>query len=350
MGENKYEFRDVVSRQEWNQYILTYAYPSYFQSWNWGEVEKTSRSPIERIGIYQKDNLVGLIQITEVHSKRGHFLRIRQGPLMHDWSPESIKTVISYLKKLAREKGASFIRMSTLLPDTAENRGKFAHQGLIYAPTHNQDGENRWVLLLAKSEDELLSGMRKTTRYMVKRAQTSNIKVERTNSLYKIKDFLAIYNETTQIKSFVAHKSIAQEFEEFSRDNQAFLYFAYEGTKLLASAFIAYCGTEAIYRHGATSAEGRKSPASYLIQWEAIKDAKKKGLMLYDFWGIAENDDPKHPWYGLSNFKKGFGGERLDFLHTFDIPVSPLYLLTYGVDFVTTVKKGYGIPNRLRVQ
>jgi len=350
MVKSNLNFQEVTSKSEWEGYNLKKEYSSYFQSWNWGEVEKLHKANVVRIGIYSQDVLVGLIQMVEVHSKRGHFLRIRQGPIVTKWTTDMTKEIIIYLKQYARQKGASFVRISPLLVDTSEHTQQYARAGLVYSPTHNQDGENRWVLPLQKSEEQLLSDMRKTTRYMIKRGQSMNIAVERTNSLYKIKDFMQIYQETSEIKNFVAHNSIAQEFEIMSRDNNAYLYFAYEDKKLLAAAFISYYGNEAIYRHGATSMEGRKSPASYLLQWEAILDAKKKGLKLYDFWGIAENDDPKHPWFGLSNFKKGFGGERLNFLHSMDLPVSPTYITTYGIDLITTVKKGYGIPTRLRVQ
>ena len=53
------------------------------------------------------------------------------------------------------------------------------------------------------------------------------------------------------------------------------------------------------------------------------------GLKYYDFWGIAPTDDPNHRFAGVTIFKKGFGGERIDWVHAHDLPVSPLYKLTY---------------------
>ncbi|RJQ26855.1 peptidoglycan bridge formation glycyltransferase FemA/FemB family protein, partial [Candidatus Parcubacteria bacterium] len=85
----------------------------------------------------------------------------------------------------------------------------------------------------------------------------------------------------------------------------------------------------------------RKTPASYLLQWEAIKDAKKEGLSTYNFWGIAKDDDPRGAWHGLSQFKKGFGGQRLDFVHSQDLPLTKKYWLSYLIDYVTKIKKGY---------
>ena len=45
---------------------------------------------------------------------------------------------------------------------------------------------------------------------------------------------------------------------------------------------------------------------SYLLQWEIIKDAKKRGCDTYNFWGISSPDNNLHPWYGTYLFKKKF--------------------------------------------
>ena len=44
--------------------------------------------------------------------------------------------------------------------------------------------------------------------------------------------------------------------------------------KLLAQAFIILYGNEAVYHYGASTDEGRNHPGAYLIQWEAVKEAK----------------------------------------------------------------------------
>ena len=78
-----------------------------------------------------------------------------------------------------------------------------------------------------------------------------------------------------------------------------------------------------------------------MIQWKAINDAKEKGCLYYDFWGIAKDENKKNPWYGLSSFKKGFGGSQVDYLHSLDLRVSWRYWITFGIDLLTKIKKGH---------
>ena len=48
----------------------------------------------------------------------------------------------------------------------------------------------------------------------------------------------------------------------------------------------------------------------------------------YNFWGVAPEDQKDHRFYGLSVFKRGFGGQDVDYLHAMDLVVNrPLYLI-----------------------
>jgi len=94
-------------------------------------------------------------------------------------------------------------------------------------------------------------------------------------------------------------------------------------------AIIIFYGDTAYYHFSASVSGHNELPFSYFLQWEIIKEAKKRGIKHYNFWGIAPNSNPKHRFAGVTLFKTGFGGERVDWLHAHDLPVSPLYYLTY---------------------
>ena len=188
------------------------------------------------------------------------------------------------------------------------------------------DAEYCWVLDIDKSEDELLAAMRKTTRYEIRHAQKLGIgNTFNDQRISNIGEFLfALYDETSKRHGFVRHQGIEEEFEVFAAEKKSSIVFRSMITKTIAGAIILFYGNQAIYHHGA-SLTG-KIPASYLIQWEAIREAKKRGFKLYNFWGIAPDDNPNHPWRGITLFKKGFGGRESIIFMLRTMPYQPCIL------------------------
>lgn len=335
---DEYNISEINNKKEWEDFTLSVDNPSYFQSWAWGEVMRRNGVETIRLGLFKKNTLQAVAQLFDIKARRGHYFHCRQGPVFKTISKEANHSLWEEIKKRAIEKKVSFTRVSPLI---AENDA-FITEFSLQSPIHNQDGENRWILPLHKSSEELLIGMRKTTRYMIRKAEKEQVRVVRSRDASSVDVFLNLYKETSELKGFIAHSSLKEEFEEFNKDYAMYTYTAYVNSKAIASALIVHFGDEAIYRHGATSREGRRSPSSYLIQWQAILDARQKGLKFYNFWGVAENEDKNHPWFGLTQFKKGFGGESANFMHARDIPYKPSYFFTYLVDYYTKVRKGYG--------
>jgi len=63
--------------------------------------------------------------------------------------------------------------------------------------------------------------------------------------------------------------------------------------------------------------------ASYSLQWKAMMDAKAKGCLVYDLFGIPPNEDPNHPMAGLYRLKTGFGGKIIHRPGSWDYPCKP---------------------------
>ena len=167
------------------------------------------------------------------------------------------------------------------------------------------------------------------------------IEIIQTKKTADLEKFLPLYKNLAKQKHFVPHKGLKEELEIFSKENMGELFLAKYKGKIICGALIDFVGDMTIYRHSASDDTYRDIPAMYLLQWEVIRQAKKRGMKIYNFWGIADTDDKKHPWYGLSLFKKGFGGEKKEFIHARDIIFSPKYLKTFAIDFLTKIKKGY---------
>ncbi len=247
--------------------------------------------------------------------------------------------MLIYAKNYAKLCGAQFIRVSRF-PKSDSAEQFFKEQKFRQSAIQTIDAEVCWVLDITKPEEELLKQMRKSHRYLIKKSHTMAIKIIKTKDVEKLADFLPLYKELSVRKHFVAHKGVSEEFKTFAGTDEEVLFLAeYEG-KIIAGAIIAFVGNTAIYRHSASDDAYKQIPASYLIQWEAIKEAKKQGKKTYNFWGIAPVGSVNHPWSGLSLFKTGFGGEYEFFLPTLDLPLSIGYIKNYIIDWIGGNERG----------
>ena len=91
----------------------------------------------------------------------------------------------------------------------------------------------------------------------------------------------------------------------------------------LAAMFLVFSGQRATYLYGASSSKQRNYMATYALQWEAIKKARRGGCTEYDMFGVAPRPDPSHPLYGLYRFKSGFGGVVFHRMGCWDYPLDP---------------------------
>lgn len=318
------------NKDVWEEFLQRYAPQSLFQSWLWGEVQKKSGETVHRFGLFDQKELVGIAQITVVRAKRGTFLHIRHGPVWKSqtyWG-EFVKLIVP----MAKKERAWFVRVSPQIDNSQSHRDLFSSVGFTPAAIHEVDAERCWVLDLDKSEDELLMDMRKTTRYEIRQAQKLGVTVVKSSN---INTFFELYDKTSERHNFVQHTGIREEWEVF----EANLYIARYEKKPLASAIILYYGNQAIYHHGASVPT--KIPASYLLQWDAIREAKKRGIKLYNFYGIAPENNPNHPWRGITLFKKGFGGREIEYIHAHDLAVSPLYIIPRTIETIRRLSRGY---------
>lgn len=331
----------INKKKEWENFLEKQEFFPLFQSWDWGEVQKKLGFEIERVGLFEGTKLLSLALIVYVNAKRGRYLHVRHGPVFKDFRKSEFEYFVQYLVARAKERGASFIRLSPLIPKEKVGENVFREFKFIKSPIHNMDAQTCWVLDITKPEEQLLKEMRKTTRYLIRKGASLGLKVVKARSVSDVKFFLNLYKKTAKKHRFVPHQGIAEEFEIFRKDNQAELFLVLFKKRVISGALIMFCKDQAIYHHGASDEKYEKLSPSYLLQWEAILEAKKRGKKLYNFWGIAPLSSKNHPWKGLTLFKTGFGGEVREFLPSHDLPLSLWYWKTYLIESASKLLKGY---------
>ncbi len=326
----KYTTELIANEKVWERFVLSHHPFSFLQSWAWGETNEKMRAKIFRIGFKKDGKLVGICLLIKENAKRGPHLIIPGGPII-DWKDNKLVSVfVESIIRIAIKEKVWFVRVRPELRDSVESQQLFKKLGFIPAPMHLH-AENTWILDISKPEEILLSEMRKSTRYLIKKSMNAGLELEMSKDPKASQILFDLQKETAIRHSFVGfpEKLFKSEIKSFVKDNSASVFICRKAKKVLAAAIIIfYCDTA--YYHFSGSASGHNEiPFSYFLQWEIIKEAKKRGMKFYNFWGIAPDDNLKHRFAGVTLFKTGFGGQRIDWLHAQDLAISKMYWFTY---------------------
>lgn len=329
----KTQIKEIKDKKIWEDFLMAQnKQRNFLQSWNWGECHHLCAQKIYRFGFYDSDNcLKGIALLIKQKSKRGSYFECPGGPIINWEDQNYINSFVSLLKTIGRDENCRFARIRPQILNNPDNCQKLSSQGFIPAPMHLH-AQDTWVLDITENEQVLLKKMRKTTRYLIKKAIKENVQIIQSDSQQDIKTLFMLQKETARRHGFIPFplSFFLAHFRAFRKDNQIKIFKAVWQKKVLSIAMIVFFADRAVYHYSASKTSYSKIPASYLIQWEAIKEARKRGCRIYDFWGIApENAGPKHRFAGVTLFKKGFGGYPISYLPAHDLPLTLAYWPIY---------------------
>ena len=374
------EIKEITQKSIWEDFLLECEEKTFLDSWNWGEFQKMTGNKIWRLGIVEEDKssssptealaevkkrtkfsspftaarvyndgeLSSVALVIKTIARRGTFLFVPHGPALAKATAgkpnikyEILKTLLDELKKIAKEEKVDFVRISPIWERNEENIKVFKELSFREAPIHMHP-ELTWELDVTKSEEELLKDMNETCRYSIKRAMREGVEIFQSQRIEDVEIFNRLYHVTVNRHKFTPFSLnyLKNEFSTFQSDNQISVFLGKYKNEILSSAMIIYWQGTGFYHQGASLLKYPKVPVSHLLQWEAIKEAKRRDCKTYNFWGIASLSDKSHPWAGLTLFKMGFGGYKKEFVKTQDFPLSKLYWLTYIFEKIRKRKRG----------
>lgn len=280
---------------------------SILQSWAWGEFYESIGHKVHR---FSDNNFVCMAAEMELTMGK-KYVYCPRGPL------GSFESALIDLKKFAEDRAVVFTRVEPHLP-----------QDLPKALKDVQPPRN-WVLSLDKTEEELLIGMKPKTRYNINLAQRKGVLIKEGGQA-NLLDFYKLMLETANRNQFNLHPQgyYFHMWDNLAPENLKLLLAFYQD-QLLAGMLISFYGGTATYLHGGSSEKMKEAMAPYLLHWEAIKLAKMRTMKMYDFGGVAPSDDKTHSWWGISRFKKGFGGFEVAYPGAYDIIHSPIWYNVY---------------------
>lgn len=319
-------FSEVKEPAAWNP--LTAALPGahILQSWEWGEIKSRYGWRAERLS-WEAGRAAAQVL---TRSAAGGWLKVMyvpKGPLL-DWEDAALRArVLADLQQLARTRRAVLIKID---PDVTELSlaSELRAHGWLFSPDQIQF-RNTVTLDLRRSEDELLAGMKQKTRYNVRLAMKKGVHVRPAGPddfdlLYRL------YAETSLRDGFVIRPPT------YYKDVWNTLYRAGHAQPLIAEvagepvgALVLFCFARTVwYFYGMSRDVHREKMPNHLLQWEAIRWAKARGCLTYDFWGAPDELVESDPLWGVWKFKEGFGGEFVRRIGAWDYAPSPaLYRL-----------------------
>jgi lipid II:glycine glycyltransferase (peptidoglycan interpeptide bridge formation enzyme) len=187
------------------------------------------------------------------------------------------------------------------------------------------------VLDLSQTEEELrhevVSGHRNAINGFERRGLTFRVSSNPEDGAA----FLKMLDETSKRTGFKAfsHQYLVAQFRTLMPLGALKLYFAEHEGKPVAGAVALDGETVRCYAHAAALPEARKLQAAAPLVWRMMMDAKAEGKTRFDLWGVSPVDATDHPWHGLSSFKRGFGGKEVEYVGTWELPMSRMKYQLY---------------------
>lgn len=333
---------------QWNRFILENPTGSFLSSWDWGTFQKQMGRRAWYLVLSGKEKfqthflnknstqkntnwlLLALVIKHELPFGRSYFY-LPRGPIVEflkfgEQKPALILDELTRLmKSMAKHEKAVFFRIDPEWGNTPEMAKFFQVSGFQKSRKEVQPRETR-ILDIYKSEKGLLEEMHQKTRYNIRLAEKKGVHIRKQDvdpHEEGFEEFWKLMQGTAKRDGFKPHPR--EYYERMltlgerggkgggASDLSIELFTAeYEGS-IIAGAITAFFGKRATYLHGVSSQENRNVMASYLLHWEIIKEAKRRGCTEYDFWGVSEKR-----WPGVTRFKRGFGGREARYIGAYD--------------------------------
>lgn len=363
---------EAESLELWNDFVNNSRWGDVLQFWQWGDTKKVEGWKPIRIGVFEGADLILAAQcLVKNAGVLGKYIYVPHGPVFHSVAglKKSIKLFKNELLKIASEEEGFAIEIEPKIgqlpeellesPIVSENLQYLIDPAILKLFESNGfkiSGRNmqpKYKLFydLDRSDEDLLSLMKKNTRYNVKLAQKKGVKIREYDlndpkidrKLLQFYDLLLMTQDRAKgypIRSFDYFKKF---FKNFSGTNSVFLLEATYEDKTIAMNISQRTKYWSSSFYAASNRLFPEVKAPYLLRWESILRAKAMGAKLYDFWGIIPNSSQHQ---GYSDNKLSFGGVRMD---TYGILTLPLSFSRYFIwDKLLPLRSKLGklIPHR----
>jgi lipid II:glycine glycyltransferase (peptidoglycan interpeptide bridge formation enzyme) len=296
---------------------------SFLQSNLWGQFQTQMGSPAH----YLMENGWSCL-LLERNTPLGKYLFAPYGPTLD--STAVLKDSLEQLKTYGRQMGADWLTLEPMFSrDTSSSLTiKLTELGGRRA-LRNREPQMTRILDLNPPENQILASISQSTRSFIRKNDREKLLDFKTSTdPNDISIFTSMLSQVSGRKkiNFFSEEYFKTEAEILMPAGMMFLELALEKGQPVASALFHDFGKTSSYTFAASLPEARQTSASALLLWQAMGNAKRRGIQKMDLYGTApEGAPPSHEWYGFSTFKKKFGGTVVEYAGTWDIPLTHKY-------------------------
>jgi hypothetical protein len=263
--------------------------------------------------------------LVERERRRGT-ITLRVGPdvVLHRWSAASVKDRV----------GSGLVR--DLPPDVVDPVGARIVADLAaagWARAREGDGfygSTRHAFhlpLSGRTPEDLLAGMNQQWRRAIRKAERAGVVVER-GGPDDLAAFHRLYAETGARDGFRPHppEYFRRMWTALSAEGpgRVRLYLARHDGETLAAMLVVVVAGLASYAYGGSAGHKREVYPSNAAHWRILRDLVEEGAHTYDMRGVADDLDPESPKFGVLRFKLGTGGDLVEDVGDWELPLRPL--------------------------
>lgn len=303
-----------IDKSRWLQLAHGYIDYNYRQSWEFGKACARRVGAISEHVIIE-DNSQGVIGLADVRIKKlpvvgSGIAYINGGPLTlrnDTFDENAFYKVIAILKSEFVFNRKLSLRIT---PPYLEDDIKTAVANILSAHGFKERYQEKKTIILDLALDlgDIRKNFHPKWRNQLNKAEKSSLIIHSGKDISVFQKFIPLFNELIIKKDFSVDLGIAlyADVHKLSPDSEKFFVTIAEfnGTPV-AGHVASILGNTCVYLLGSANVIGRSLSAAYLLQWQAITNAKNAGCRWYDLGGIDSHDNP-----GVYAFKQRMGGQE----------------------------------------
>jgi len=266
----------------------------------------------EHVAVVQEGEVLGLadVRVKQIPVLRAGIAYINGGPLVRrddDQDSRRLSLCLEALKEEYANRRGFVLRI--LAPVGCEDRdcqrtAIFSQAGFL--PSNASKPYRTLLVDITREPEEIRRALAQKWRNCLNQSEKRDLVVRSGTNPDLFRKFCDLFSRFVERKRFevdLTPSFYVEVHEQLPEADRFHISLAEAGGTVVAGHVASLLGDTCVYLLGASSDEGLRSKASYLLQWQAICTARERGLKWYDLGGIDPVVNP-----GVYHFKNGLGG------------------------------------------